>query len=585
MPIAEIEALVTGMCQLQKHGGPDGEGILSCAENKMVLGHRRLSLLDLGIAGKQPMQYRQRYHISYNGELYNFPELKATLSSLGHRFSNQTDTEVILAAFAQWNTQAFSKFNGIFAFALWDSMDKAMYLVRDPAGIKPLYYSTHSESLAFASELRALESISFLNQKNHNWPVYLLAYGHIPEPETTLAQVKPLPKGCFYKYHTGSGIGSLQRFAHFSFSQQFNNKAVACQEIKTTLQAAVKRQLIADARIGVFLSGGLDSSIITLEASQTKHEQLNTLSLYFEEAAYSEKKYQDKIIEKLHCNHYQHLLKEEEFHQSFPAILKAMDMPCSDGINTWFISKYAAQQGLKAVLSGIGGDELFGGYPSFRRIGASRFLHHISARGIRYSMHTPYNKLNRFSYLGMEGIKGIYLFLRGHFTPYDIAKQLGATQKEVWDILNELPVLPEIKQLGLKNQASWMEYHLYMQNQLLRDADVMSMAHGVEIRVPFLDNDMIRLAFKMNAGIKYAGPKPKQILINSFKNELPEAVWNRPKMGFTLPFAKWLGNNELVEQCMQNGDANCRNHYQQFKKGQVHWSQLMSLLILKKRGG
>ncbi|MEO6329517.1 MAG: asparagine synthase (glutamine-hydrolyzing) [Ginsengibacter sp.] len=582
MPARAIEQVVAEMCDLQKHGGPDDEGLYTSEPDNLVLGNRRLALLDLSQAGHQPMQYQSRYHITYNGELYNFAVLKQELIKLGHHFKTHTDTEVIEAAFAQWNTHSFAKFNGMFAFALWDDTEKELYLVRDAAGIKPLYYSTISGTLTFASEVRAFKAVPFLQEANANWPVYLMAYGHIPEPVCTLAQVKPLHKGCFLKYSVKQLTYSLQSFAHYSYTCQLQKDDDPYALIKKATEQAVQRHLVADAPIGVFLSGGLDSGIIATLASKFKHNNLKTLSLYFKEAAFSEKEHQDVLIQKLNCLHGQYLLKEEEFHSCFPTILQSMDMPGCDGINTWFISKYAAAQGLKAVLSGIGADELFGGYPSFRRMKATRLLQHMPAMASKINERSNLKQLNRLAYLRMDGVKGVYLFLRGHFTPYEIAKQLGADEKEIWTLLNEQPMCTDISRLSEKNQASWMEFNLYMQNQLLHDADVMSMAHGVEIRLPFLDDNLVRVVLKLDPGIKYKGMLPKQFLIDIFKKSLPETIWNRPKMGFSLPFAKWLANNVYVKEVMQNSRRSTQENYKKFSEGNLHWSHLMSLIILRK---
>jgi asparagine synthase (glutamine-hydrolysing) len=577
------EHQVQQMCNLLKHGGPDDAGIYTCAETGLVLGHRRLALIDLSAAGHQPMAYSSRYIISFNGEIYNFPSLKSELSNLGWQFCTHSDTEVILAAFAQWHTQSFAKLSGMFAFALYDKQEKELYLVRDPSGIKPLYYTSNTTSLQFASEIRAF-SVSGIKKENKHWPVYQLAYGHIPEPVTTLQDVKPLHKGCFYKYSLTCGTGSLQSYTHYSYSNTLRDEAGADLAVAVSLREAVGRHLLSDAPIGVFLSGGIDSGIVTTLASGFQHENLKTLSLYFNEEQFSEKKYQDSIIERLQCNYFQHLLTEAEFRDSFPAILQAMDMPSCDGLNTWFISKYAEQQGLKAVLSGIGGDELFGGYPSFTRIFIAEQLRMMPSAALRFGSVTSIKKLNRLPYLSIDGVKGLYLFLRGQFIPAQIAKQLGAEEKEVWDVLQELPAFPDLDVLSPKNEASWMEMNMYMQNQLLRDADVMSMAHGVEIRVPFLDDNVIKTVMAIDSDIKYAGPLPKQILINAFKQKLPESVWNRPKMGFAFPFTKWLTDSEFVKDTIAHSNAATRLNYKKFREGRLHWSHLMSLIILQTRG-
>ncbi|MDQ2864165.1 MAG: asparagine synthase C-terminal domain-containing protein, partial [Bacteroidota bacterium] len=319
-------------------------------------------------------------------------------------------------------------------------------------------------------------------------------------------------------------------------------------------------------------------------ASDFHHEHLKTLSLYFKEEQFSEKKYQDSVIEQLHCSHYQHLLSEAEFGDSFPDILQAMDMPSCDGLNTWFISKCAKQQGLKAVLSGIGGDELFGGYPSFARISIAEQLRVMPPATLKFARNSNVKKINRLPYLSLPGIKGLYLFLRGMFMPGEIAKQLGASEREIWNILTDHPVLPVLNGLSPKNRASWMEMNMYMQNQLLRDADVMSMAHGIEIRVPFLDDEFVKTVMAIDSVIKYKGHLPKQLLINAFKDKLPESVWNRQKMGFAFPFTQWLTHNDFVKDTMENGNAATQLNYKKFKEGRLHWSHLMSLIILQTRG-
>jgi len=578
-----IQDMVAQMCNLQKHGGPDDEGMYTCADSNLVLGHRRLALIDLSPSGHQPMIYSDRYIITFNGEIYNFHELKNELIQTGMIFQTQCDTEVILAAFAKWNTQSFAKLKGMFAFALYDTLEKDLYLVRDPSGIKPLYYAVSNTAIEFASEIRAFAATG-TKKENPHWPVYQLAYGHIPEPVTTLQDIKPLHKGCFYKYNLVSGSSSYQAFTHYSYSNAIHEESAAQKAIHTTLHNAVGRHLLSDAPIGVFLSGGIDSGVITTLASDYQHRNLKTLSIYFNETKFSEKKHQDSIIERLQCNYYQHLLTESEFNDSFPAILAAMDMPGCDGINTWFISKYAKEQGLKAVLSGIGGDELFGGYPSFNRVTYASRLQRMPAAFLKQAKQSPDKKVNRLSYLSLEGIKGLYLLLRGQYIPTDIARQLGSTEKEVWTILEDHPVLPSLSPLHPKNKASWLELNMYMQNQLLRDADVMSMAHGVEIRVPFLDDEVIKTALSIESAVKYKGPLPKQILIDAFKTGLPENVWNRQKMGFSLPFTEWMSNNDFVKYTMESGNKSTRLNYKKFKEGKLHWSHLMSLVILQTRG-
>ena len=579
-PIEALQPMVKEMCRIQEHGGPDDEGMYTDAAQHLVLGHRRLSLIELSMAGHQPMSYSDgRYTISYNGELYNYLEIRMELMGAGFKFNTNSDTEVILAAFAAWGCNAFHRFNGMFAFAIYDKQVGEIYLVRDTSGIKPLYYAVTDEGLAFASEIKAFAAIPWLQKKNENWPVYLLAYGHLPEPITTLADVKPLPKGCCLRYRLADKDADLNVYSFYSYREQLSNRADVAAAIRETLQESVKRHLISDAPIGVFLSGGLDSSIIASLAGKFHHAGLKTLSIVFDEAEYSEKKYQDLMIQKLNCPNWQSTLSEKEFQQNFNNILQAMDMPGCDGMNTWFISKYAKESGLKAVLSGVGGDELFGGYPSFSRINLVKRLDTIPTALLRAGKHANTKKIRRLAFLSLRGAKGAYLFLRGQFIPATIARQLDMDEKQVWNLLEDQPDLYDISSLQPGNEASWIETNLYMQNQLLRDSDVMSMAHGIEIRVPFLDKEFMSLALSIRSTLKYSGTLPKQLLVDSFKSELPEPIWNRPKMGFTFPFAEWLGKNDYVKETMLGKNARSAKNYQQFLKGEMHWSQLMALLL------
>ena len=582
-PIASFDNAVKQveqMCQLQKHGGPDDEGIYQNKENNIVLGHRRLSLIDLSSAGHQPMHYAEKYTITYNGELYNYKNIKATLVEYGYEFKTNSDTEVILAAFAKWNTYAFAKFNGMFAFALYDNEENKIYLVRDAAGIKPLYYATVAGSLVFASEIKAFTNFEYLQEQNKNVAVFQMAYGYLPEPHTLLKEVKPLPKGCFLTYDVSTKKTNLQLFNFFSFSNKIINDNETESLIYDTINQAVKSTMVSDAPIGVFLSGGLDSAILAKLAKDEVKNNLHTLSIYFEENKYSEKKYQDLVAEKLQSEHHSILLTEKSFHQNFSQILNDMDLPSCDGINTWFISKYAAEAGLKAVLSGIGADELFGGYPSFTRMRTAMAFQHIPNLFLSNASKLANKKYGRISYLQIEGIRGLYLFLRGHFSPNEIATQLGAYEKDIWKILEEEITSPDLN-LTAGNKASWMEFNQYMQDQLLRDADVMSMAHGLEIRVPFLDNAVVNTAFSISEKVKFNKNIKKSLLVNAFGESLPKEIWDRPKMGFSFPFAEWLKNNAIVKELEQSTNTTTRKTYEDFMAGKLHWSKIMSLVVLK----
>ena len=564
-----------------KHGGPDDEGVYTDAPHHLVLGHRRLSLIDLSANGHQPMTYdEERYVITFNGEIYNYRELRISLIREGFSFKTESDTEVMLAAFAAWGTASFEKLNGMFAFAIWDKAEGKLFLARDPSGIKPLYYAITPEGIAFSSEIRGFKPVPYLREANEQWPVFLMAYGHLPEPVTILQKVQPLQKGTYLCFDARSGKYETGIFKKFHFSNTIHKPTEAIHLIRAGLQQSVDRHLLADAPIGVFLSGGVDSGIVSLLACSDKRTRLNTLSLDFEENEFSEKKYQDLLLGRMNCSSNQHLLREEEFHEYLPGILDAMDQPSCDGINTWFISKYARENGLKAVLSGIGGDELFGGYPSFSRMQKVRLLENLPKRFLRAGKHTGRKAFKRLSYLSLGGATGEYLFLRGQFIPSEIARYLNMDEDEVWRILSQQPLFERRESLNPFNESSWVELNMFMQNQLLRDVDVMGMAHGIEIRVPFLDKEFIDLSLSINSKLKEEGPLPKQLLIDSFRDILPESIWNRPKMGFSFPFRKWLAKSDFAKSL----GAYTNTGYKDFISGSMHWSQFLSLMLLENRG-
>ena len=578
---AQLSDITKRMIAVQKHGGPDDEDVYASINFNGVIGHCRLSIIDISPSGHQPMSYlSQRYVISYNGEIYNYKELREELKTYGYVFTTQSDTEVILAAYDKWNTKAFERFNGMFAFAICDNQKNEIVLARDVAGIKPLYYSSTREGFAFASEVRALKKLPHVIQENKNWPVYFMAYGHLPEPVTTLTDVKPLSKGYFLKYNVAGNFIETECYERLKYLEKINHHKDAVIQVQQSLDVAVQRNLISDAPIGVFLSGGLDSSIIALLAARHQ-QQLNTVSIYFDKKEYSEKRYQDVLLKEISCSHHQFLLAENDFHSLLPSIIKAMDLPCCDGINTWFISKYAKASGLKTVLSGIGGDELFGGYPSFNRIKTALFLSHLPANVLKAGRFANSKKLRRLCYLGIKSPVGKYLFLRGQFIPADIAQFLNADESEIWKILEEQPLLPEINFLSAPNQASWLETNMYMQNQLLRDADIMSMAHGIEIRVPYLDKEFASLALKIQSDVKYKKGLGKQLLIDAFKDSIPRMIWDRPKMGFSFPFHEWLSKSQYATAA---DGTDLSTYHARLTSKQMHWSQFFTLLLLHTYG-
>jgi asparagine synthase (glutamine-hydrolysing) len=569
------------MCRILAHGGPDDEGIYHSAKHGLAFGHRRLAIIDLSPNGHQPMaDSGQKVWITFNGEIYNYLELKQELLKTGAIFNTDTDTEVILQAYLTWGTNAFARLRGMFAFALYHTEQSLTYLVRDTAGIKPLYYHINNGQLAFASEVKALNRAGIATHPDYDWPIRFLAFGHIPEPYTTLKNVYTLPKGHYLKWNHQNNTHQISAYHPSKAKTNTINTVVEAQSgIASVLDKAIERQLLADAPIGVFLSGGIDSSLVALLAHQHKKNELKTVSIFFDEQAYNEKYYQDIILKKTGADNYSHLVKQHDFEQALPDIMAGMDMPTTDGINSWFISKYAQQSGLKAVLSGLGGDELFGGYPSFKRIKYLKYIKWIPAFLLKFIAKISIGRLKRIELLTYNHPIAEYLFLRGLFVPADISKILNLNQSYVLNVLFAQPL--HLAHLTNIEKAAWYETNLYMQNQLLRDTDVMSMAHGLEVRVPFLDEDFMQTVESIAPSIRFDNTKPKKLLIDSYANLLPKEIWDRRKMGFSFPLQQWMQAHKQISNIDFYKGHQARKIITRFKSNTVHWSRAFALYQLQ----
>ncbi|WP_457269739.1 asparagine synthase (glutamine-hydrolyzing) [Pedobacter sp. UYEF25] len=566
------------MCDLMAHGGPDDEGYYINEEIKLGFGHRRLALIDLSSAGHQPMFYDdKKICITYNGEIYNYKELKKELETLGCLFISESDTEVILAAYATWGTASFGRLNGMFAFALYDKQQQKTFLARDFYGIKPLYYSNVEGNLVFASEVKVFKTLPYHYSENPNWRTYFLAFGHIPEPHTTLAEVKMLPKAQMLIWDHKSNSLEIRKYEQTDSLQSAEN-----YDLKENIKNSVKSHLVSDASIGVFLSGGIDSSIIAIEANATldKRSTLNTLSINFEEEDFSEKKYQDLVVEQIECSHSSYVLDEQIFGKHFHEALRSMDQPSTDGINSWFISRFAKERGLKAVLSGIGADELFGGYPSFKRMAMFNLIAALPKFILKSFLKSSKPAIRRLYYLSYGNTAGKYLALRGFFCPDEIAEMLDKNLKEVDATLRSMQIEEMLRNLRSKEQAGWLETNMYMQNQLLKDTDAMSMQHGVEVRVPFLDKRISEALAQIPYKKRFDKHLPKSLLINTFKPELPQQIWDRKKMGFTFPFGKWLRNNKaFIIKLETSPNKKAIALASKFKNNELHWSKALAVYL------
>ena len=573
---------VSAMSEVIAHRGPDAKGFWNNA--KVSFAHRRLSLIDLSPLGNQPMVSSDgKLVLIFNGEIYNFRELRSELKSKGHIFRSGSDTEVVLYAYQEWGTNSFARLNGMFAISLYDIEKEQVVLARDHAGIKTLYYHLSEDQFVFSSEVRGFKAVNPNWEKDENWEIRFLSFGFIPAPFTTLKDVFMIPKGSFLTLEISDNLKvKLESFHQFSFTNSIVSEKEALEQVRKTLLRAVDRHMVADAPLGIFLSGGIDSSLVALIADHLGHQDLNTLSITFDEATFSEEPYQNIVLGKMKPHHHRaYNVDGAMFMDHLDDIFEAMDQPSWDGVNSYFISKCAQEAGLKAVLSGLGGDELFGGYPSFRRIGMLNTLTNLPEFVKSLARFAPKDNIERIGFLNAETNYKDYLFLRGAFTPSIIASLTGKSEKAVLENLGNLSLFdyPVVRNLNL---AAYLESNIYMENQLLKDTDYMSMWHSLEVRVPFLDKEMMELMCKIKPSVKFNFSQPKYLLTKAFSDLLPNEIVFRKKQGFTFPFNIWLRNNMDYFKGLLPDTPETKKLVNGFLEGKVHWSRLWALMVWKK---
>lgn len=561
------------------HGGPDDEGVYT--DVRVALGHRRLSIIDLSESGHQPMMtVNTDVVISFNGEIYNYVELRKELEIQGFAFATKTDTEVILIAYQCWGVKSFDRLEGIFAFALYDKRKELFFLVRDHIGVKPLYYFIDANGLLFSSEVKAFRALGKDWVEDPDWQIFFLAFGSIPHPFTTLSKVLQLSPGSYLLIDLKKLECDL---VHYHETRDVDYKVTshidALSQIHFSIQKAVQKNLIADAKIGIFLSGGIDSSLITLLADKFQ-DKVITLSVNFDDVHYDEYKFQQLVLSKTeNVEHTSHRVSESMFWESLEDIWKAMDQPSIDAVNAYFITKFAKVEGIKSVLSGLGADEIFGGYASFRRIKWMRLIRKLPfKRRIGFVLSKLKKSWSRLIYLNLQGSIGDYLFLRGIHTPAEISVILKIPEDRVWEKLRSIPfhAPPQMNDI---EYASFLETNIYLSNQLLKDTDYMGMWHGVEVRVPFLDIELLKKVRTIPPSIRYSKKWPKYLLTASHKNLLPDKIVFRKKMGFTFPFAIWMHRSlERFRSLMPVGSEQV---IIDFENGHNHWSKCWSLAVLK----
>ena len=538
--------------------GPDGNGEWLSSDGRIALAHRRLAIIDLSPAGAQPMATSDgRFRIVYNGEIYNFRELRAELERGGVRFHSNSDTEVLLQLISRHGPSALTRLRGMFAFALWDEAENELLLARDPFGIKPLYYSAQDGTVRFASQVKALEAgRGARGAVDPAGLVGFLLWGSVPEPLTIRAGIKALPAGSFLVVRNGR---VEEPISHRCLGSDTKSNT-SLSDPTASIEDSVRAHLTSDVPVAVFLSAGLDSTMIAALACRHLPEPPITFTLRFEElrgTPEDEGPLAAEVAKGLGTRHTERLVTRSEFVAMWPDAIRAMDQPSIDGFNTFIVARAAHEAGLKVVLSGLGGDELFGSYPSFRDVPrlarAAGVISHIPggarlAARFAAAVRPGSPKLPAAFTLG-DSLAGAYFLRRALFLPAEIPALVGddlaAEGLTRHDPIGYTGQLLDAVGAGERSPAcdGWVATHLletscYMRNQLLRDTDWASMAHSLEVRVPFVDCRLHEAV--VAAGFEPARSEGKGAVVRRVAPELPTALFERRKSGFFIPAATWM---------------------------------------------
>lgn len=537
--------------------GPDGAGLWVSDDQRVGLAHRRLAIIDLSPAGAQPMHDPESGNwIVFNGEIYNHAELRTQLNQEGVVTCSHSDTEVLLKLYAHKGPAMLNMLRGMYAFAIWDARKRQMFLARDPFGIKPLYIADDGKMLRFASQVKALLVGQVDTSPEPAGHAGFLLWGSVPEPYTLYRGIRALQPGHWLLVADGAVgqpvcFNSPARGLRQIVSAKPDETEAALQQIAKAVRESVAAHMVADVPIGVFLSAGLDSTMLAACAASLGN--LRTLTLGFEEhkgSIYDEAALAGEVAQSLDAQHNLHRISSVDFAHDRELLLAAMDQPSIDGINTWFVAKAAAQQGLKVALSGIGGDELFGSYPSFRQVPKlSNALHGFTGapllgRMVRKGLSPISSVLPSPKYAGLleygGSLEGSYLLRRSLFMPWEIGSLMDPDMAAAG--LKELDTLACMRasREGIDSDRlaiSAFEMQWYMKNQLLRDADWAGMAHSLEIRVPFVDMTLLGQFVEIPS---LDPTREKRTIARTVAPLLPEAVLNRPKTGFSVPIHQWL---------------------------------------------
>jgi asparagine synthase (glutamine-hydrolysing) len=607
--------------QSLSHRGPDDSGTIVLRDSvpqavEIGLGNRRLAILDLSPLAHQPMHDAESGSwVVYNGEIYNFSEIRDELQNAGTNFVSHSDTEVVLKAYARWGEACLPRFRGMFAFAIWDARQQRLFLARDPMGIKPLYYAQTGSYFVFGSEVRTLLGTGLVPARiDPAGLINYLTFGSAYDPLTLVEGVRALPAGHTLIWEAGvlrqnsywdlvDGLVGGNNSEHFA-----ENERQAAERLQPALEEAVRLQLISDVPVGVFLSGGIDSSALVSILARGGVKP-STFSIVFREADFSEAQHSRAVATKFHTDHHEINVSQTDVLAAIPDALIAMDLPTMDGINTYFVSRETRRAGVKVALSGLGGDEVFGGYASFRTVPRmerfAQFWKQLprmlrSPFASMFSALSPNSDQNRkLASLVRDNGRVVhpYFLSRMLFMPGQRGDLLQDHDGRATQIAEESQCdrLGSARMLDPVNRVSYLESRCYMLNTLLRDADVMSMSQGLEVRVPLIDHQLARTMLGLPGEWKLNGT-PKKLLVGALSGSLPDEIVHRPKRGFTLPFEHWMRQElrseiEIVlgEKRVREGPlgqllhaAQVKQVWKDFLDGKTSWSRPWSLYVLQR---
>jgi len=523
---AEAHQTVQSMVSALEHRGPDDQGVVTFESNAHLvsLGNTRLSILDQSAAGHQPMTEQSgRYWVVFNGEIYNFKELRKMIDAGGRIFRTSSDTEVLLQAFHRWSVKSFGILRGMFAFALFDKETQLLRLVRDPLGIKPLYYHAGEGRLYFASEVRALLATGQISRRIHQDAVtHFLSRGWMGKSESAISGVELLQPGQILTVDLSRDemtrrVSTYEQVFSPGSTAKESDRNESVGHVHHLLEESVKSHLVSDVPVGLFLSGGIDSSAILHFMSRIGTSRPKTFTVVFAEEDFSERTYARQVAQRYGSDHHEIELNESSLLGELPAALAAMDQPTMDGVNTFVVAKAVGTAGIKVALSGLGADELFAGYPSFRRVRLTRMAARVpgparralAAAGRSVFPSPRFEK--SWDLLGSDCTPAsIYNISRRVFGPHEIAVLFPDSQP--------LDEEPQRRFEGDEiNEMSQLEMRGYMTDLLLRDTDCMGMASSLEVRVPFIDRVLVRHVLQLSGRWKLGRSLPKTLLLDAMR--------------------------------------------------------------------